>query len=1750
MKQYMIREHCKRKKVSRRVLTLIVALLIGVNGFSADYYWVGGAGNWSDLLHWATTSGGATFHPVVPGVGDDVHFDVNSFSGTNEQVSLNQTGICRNMDWTGATGNPIFRRVAGGGIDIHGSLTLVNGMSWELYSSNNNFKGTGMHTLTINDVYYQGNMNFVGSGTYSLQDSLSLRGSLTINTGSFKTNGNNISATAFLSQGTSTRSIELGSSIIYLNSIFGSGIRNTNLTFDAGTSIFRFYGNHGKFSASGSPGMRFHKLEFTSKTREGILASSGHYFQEVHFDHLADISGSNDTFHLMTIDSSIINLRGNNVFDSLWLTNKNGGNIYQFNGGSNSLIRQELIIEDGTCGIPNTLRTSASGNEATLTKTSGAVTIDHVKMYDIHATGGASFTANNVALDDGNNVGWTLNLLAAQNYYWVGGSGKWSDPTHWALTSGGPGQASSGCIPKHIDSVFFDANSFSATDTVTMDFNSECLTMDWTGAEMGTTSDPVWQTGPAAEKLEIYGSLTLNENMEWNMDKETFFLGGTGSHTITSKGQVFNEFVYINTKGDYTLQDSFNTELEFHFVSGTFNTNNQKLHCRQFKSTKDSVRVLTLGSSLIEMDGVFGSTQILGNNLTLNAGTSIFRILGFRQAFQAYGTSGLTYHDVEMKSSIQRSDFYGGDNTFRKLLTESYTRIFDDNTIQIACIDTSNEVHGSNTFDTLFFRNPRGNQTLFLKAGQTQTLNDTLWIVDGTCALPNTIQSLTSGSLSTFSKSSGTITVNFIKLFDIGATGGASFVGNNVIFENGNNPGWTLNSLASQNYYWVGNSGDWSDPTHWAFTSGGPGQPSTGCIPTRNDSVFFDVNSFSIAAQTVDMDIAAECKNMDWTGALNNPTFLGTGPSGAAGNTLSIFGSLTLIPDMTWTMNSYYIYFMGGAGNHTITSATKRLNSSRIFLESEGRYDLQDSISMAEFYFEKGDFYTNGHPMYLSRFRSSPATVKTRNLDISNSTITSYLNGGFFNITRGGVASFNATNSLIYFNSNGSVTLRDNTPLVLNRVISGGNLAANLGGETANYMECMGATFSMTGDNSRIKHLVVHKNSRFIDNGFIDTGFMIGEGIAYTHTFWSGSTNTFTDTLHIASNGCFPVNVLSSSSGSPATISAPATTSVDLDFLNLKDITATGGAVFNAGANSTDLGGNTGWVFTGPAYTTQIAYSEFCKHAGAFVLRPEPSIFARGYLWNDGSTGDTLVINPPIANLPDTFWIESDFGVNCKQRDTIIVYELVYAGATTEYLSNVVGDSSWFTCLNWGNGEISDTITNVEIVTGNKITLKPGQRARCNNLTIPAGATLTIEGGSLSIYGNLIVNGTFEHTGDSVILKGKDSTTISGNNVSFHKLIMDKHTGGSMTLLANDSISNEINLVYGKIYTSSSNLMVVKDEGTSSSGNINSFVHGPMKKQGDDAFVFPVGKDSVWARIGMGAPATTGSEFLAEYYNSGYVDQSVISPLLRVSTIEYWTLDRTAGTDSVKVSLYWEDNDRSKIVNTSDTDLVVAHYDGADWENAGNTATGGTLMAGSVTSNMWSTFSPFTFGALGVNPLPVDFLSFDAIKMNDALAQIKWSTASEYNADKYEVYRSTDGANFTKVGEVKARGTTQSISRYIFPDDIGDIPSGKIYYKLKQIDNNGEFMWTSVVHISKFALSSDISLQPNPANNEITLVLKGIAEGTYPVQIFDMTGKQVLKQHIDVREEEVQNTFNTQGLPNGVYTLMFNRQTLRLVINH
>ena len=374
-------------------------------------------------------------------------------------------------------------------------------------------------------------------------------------------------------------------------------------------------------------------------------------------------------------------------------------------------------------------------------------------------------------------------------------------------------------------------------------------------------------------------------------------------------------------------------------------------------------------------------------------------------------------------------------------------------------------------------------------------------------------------------------------------------------------------------------------------------------------------------------------------------------------------------------------------------------------------------------------------------------------------------------------------------------------------------------------------------------------------------------------------------------------------------------------------------------------------------------------------------------------------------------------------------------------------------------------------------------------------ATLLKLNNDIIINSDLIVDGALDSSGSTIEFQGSAASTITGTatSVSINQLKTTKSGGAETTLEIPVYIRGNLQLDTGNFVTDATNLLIINDNATASSGNDLSFVHGPMKKIGNDTFDFPLGDSVIWARLGISAPSATTDEFTAQYFFQGYTDTLTMAAtptpaLNNVSSMEYWTCDRTVGTSNVTVKLHWENKYLSGI-DSANSDLVVARWNGTAWENAGQTAAQGDF-SGSVTSSTVTSFSPFTLGSLnfGFNYLPVEFLHFDASLNKEYTVDLFWETASEINNDYFVVERSTNGTDFVPLEQLDGAGNSSELQEYKTVDYNPSI--GLNYYRVKQVDFDGNFDYSDIKSVRLERETDQVLVYPNPAKNEVNVKLK------------------------------------------------------------
>jgi hypothetical protein len=257
--------------------------------------------------------------------------------------------------------------------------------------------------------------------------------------------------------------------------------------------------------------------------------------------------------------------------------------------------------------------------------------------------------------------------------------------------------------------------------------------------------------------------------------------------------------------------------------------------------------------------------------------------------------------------------------------------------------------------------------------------------------------------------------------------------------------------------------------------------------------------------------------------------------------------------------------------------------------------------------------------------------------------------------------------------------------------------------------------------------------------------------------------------------------------------------------------------------------------------------------------------------------------------------------------------------------------------------------------------------------------------------------------------------------------------------------------------------------------------------------------------------SSTLSTFQATFINSGFSDLSVVSPLNGVSPDYYWNIDRVGlGADaSFQLSL------NGAISGSQINDaLIVSRYNGTDWANAKGTA--GTMVApgnssvGIIKSEPQTAFGSYTIGYALQSALPTLLVSFDGRRSVKQTNDLKWEITLNSTPSTFEVMRSADGLNFSKIGSVSG---VNGITKYQFSDN--NILSGNNYYRLRMLDIDGVVTYSTIIMISNGAKGVFMnSIAPTLVTGRTKLNIQSSEAANMQLVITDINGRIVHKQSL------------------------------------
>jgi len=166
-------------------------------------------------------------------------------------------------------------------------------------------------------------------------------------------------------------------------------------------------------------------------------------------------------------------------------------------------------------------------------------------------------------------------------------------------------------------------------------------------------------------------------------------------------------------------------------------------------------------------------------------------------------------------------------------------------------------------------------------------------------------------------------------------------------------------------------------------------------------------------------------------------------------------------------------------------------------------------------------------------------------------------------------------------------------------------------------------------------------------------------------------------------------------------------------------------------------------------------------------------------------------------------------------------------------------------------------------------------------------------------------------------------------------------------------------------------------------------------------------------------------------------------------------------------------------------------------------------------------------------PLPVELSSF-TIKQEETVAVLNWTTASEINNSRFYVEHSIDGYDFLTIGSVEGAGNSVEEIHYSFTDM--DPVGGTNYYRLKQVDFDGQYEYTEIV-ILQYTSAAMVNFFPTNIAYDGTLSYITKKRENIEIQIHDINGRLIHKEMQDMDSGNNLVHIPLNDLTNGTYFL-------------
>ncbi len=147
------------------------------------------------------------------------------------------------------------------------------------------------------------------------------------------------------------------------------------------------------------------------------------------------------------------------------------------------------------------------------------------------------------------------------------------------------------------------------------------------------------------------------------------------------------------------------------------------------------------------------------------------------------------------------------------------------------------------------------------------------------------------------------------------------------------------------------------------------------------------------------------------------------------------------------------------------------------------------------------------------------------------------------------------------------------------------------------------------------------------------------------------------------------------------------------------------------------------------------------------------------------------------------------------------------------------------------------------------------------------------------------------------------------------------------------------------------------------------------------------------------------------------------------------------------------------------------------------------------------------------DPLPIKLIKFEGTVKNKKVA-LNWITAYEHQNHHFDVERFDENEQiFVKIGEVSGHLNSNEMNSYQYIDERANLNTIN-YYRLNQIDIDGNNDYSNTISVNANELEESISIYPNPSKGSF-YIKNNFQDRLSTITIYDSMGKKMFDKVLD-----------------------------------